>query len=226
MPRLAPYVPPKDADLASWAANFSALLTANPATYGQTSGTAAAVAAAQSSFAAAYALVTSPATKTASTVSAKNFAKASMLAQLRPVAQNCSLNPAVATSDKAALGVNPRTSKPTPITAPATYPILAVQGGASGQLYVRYRDSAASVSVKSKPYGVAFVVLGYQTSATAITNPANLVNRVQITKSPYLLQFTGTDLGMQCYLAAYYLCANGKTAGWGPVVSFTVPLGS
>jgi len=41
-----------------------------------------------------------------------------------------------------------------------------------------------------------------------------------------LLQFDPSDSGQQCYLAGQYLLKNGKTSGFGPVVSFTIPQGS
>jgi hypothetical protein len=149
-----------------------------------------------------------------------------MLAVLRPVAQNISLSPAVESGDKVAIGVNPRTSTPQPVTAPTTYPVLTIQAGAAWQLYVRYRDSAASPSVKSKPYGVQSVALVYLVSATPITDPTMLTSRINATKSPILLQFDASAGGKQCYLAAQYLCRNGKVSGFGPIVSFTVPQAS
>lgn len=226
MPSSPPYIPSRDSLFLSWAQNFSSLLTASPTTYGQTSGTAVSVAAAVGSFQAAYALVTSPSTKTADTVQAKNTAKVNALGVLRPVAQNISLNAGVSSSDKIAIGVNPRTATPAPITPPTTYPILNIQAGASLQLYARYRDSAASPSVKSKPYGVQSVEVNYLTSATAITDPTALTKHVNATKSPLLLQFDSGDGGKQCYLSGRYLLRNGKYSGYGPVVSFTVPFGA
>lgn len=223
MPALPPYIPRRQADLDAWALNFSTLLTAAPATYGQTSGTAAAVASAYTAWHAAYLAVTSPSTKTANTVSAKNAAMVSLLATLRPVAQNVSLNPAVSSGSKISIGVNPRTSTPTPITPPTTYPIVTIQAGANLQLYVRYRDSAASPSVKSKPYGVQSVQLAYLVSATPITDHTLLTNVIALTKSPFLLTFAA---GGQCYLAARYLLKNGGYSGYGPIVSFTVPTAS
>lgn len=226
MPALPPYVPVKDAGLDAWAANFSTLLTANPTLYGQSAGTAVTVAAAYASWHAAYLLVTSPLTKTAATVSAKNTQRVSLLANVRPVAQSISLNPAVASSDKVAIGVNPRTSTPTPITPPTSYPIVSIQAGAALQLYVRYRDSAASVSVKAKPYGVQSVQLRYLVSNTPVTDLSQLTGLVNLTKSPSLVQFGSGDGGQQCYMAAQYLLRNGKVSGFGPIVSFTVPLAS
>lgn len=223
MPALPPYIPRKQADFDTWFNNFQTLLTANPALYGQTSGTATAVAGQYASWHAAFLLVTSPGTKTPNAVSAKNTAFVNAQATVRPVAQNISLSPAVASANKIAIGVNPRTSTPTPITPPTTYPIVSIQAGANLQLYVRYRDSAASPSVKSKPYGVQSVQLYYLVSATPITDPTLLTKVATLTKSPFLLSFAA---GGQCYLAGQYLLKNGKTSGFGPIVSFTVPTSS
>jgi hypothetical protein len=224
MPALPPYMPRRDVDFDAWFANFSTLLTATPALFGQTAGTAAAVATAYSAWHAAFLLVTSPSTKTATTVSAKNSALVTAKAVVSPVAVNISLNPAVSSGNKIAIGVNPRTSTPTPITPPTTYPIVSVQAGANLQLYVRYRDSAASPSVKAKPYGVQSVQLGYGTSIVAITDADLLPNEVALTKSPFLLSFGSGDGGKQCYLAGRYLLRNGKYSDWGPIINFTVPV--
>jgi hypothetical protein len=159
-------------------------------------------------------------------VQAKNIARVSMLATVRPVAQNISLNAGVAASDKIAIGVNARTSTPSPITVPTTYPILNLQAGASLQLYARYRDSAASPSVKSKPYGCQSVAISYLVSATPITDVSLLTQVKYTTKSPALIQFAPADGGKQCYLAGRYLMRNGQLSGFGPIVSFTVPLGA
>lgn len=220
MAALPPYIPRRDVDLDAWALNFTTLLTAAPATYGQTSGTAVACAAAYTAWHSAFLLVTSPSTKTPNTVALKDTQRINLLATLRPVAQAISLNPAVSSGSKVSIGVNPRTSTPTPITPPTTYPILTIQAGANLQLYVRYRDSAADVSVKSKPYGVQSVQIAYGVSGTAIVDADSLPTQVAATKSPFLLSFAA---GGQCYLAGRYLLRNGKYSDWGPIVNFTVP---
>ena len=226
MPSNPPYIPPKDADLAAWLANFSSLLTASPVTYGQSSAVAVSVAAANSAYQAAYTLVTSPSTKTANTVASKNSAKVSTLAIVRPIAQQISLAAGVLTSDKIAIGVNPRTSVPTPITPPTTVPALTLRGAGPLQVIVYYRDSAASTSVKSKPYGVQFVNLYYETSATPITVPQPSANLIQLTKSPYTITFPGSAGGLQVYIWAQYVLKNGKLSSFSPVSSWTVPLAS
>ena len=127
MAALPPYIPSRDSKLDLWADNFQTLIAANPALYGLMTADAVIITAAYASWHAAYLLVTSPSTKTAMTVSDKNTARVTMLGIIRPYATNISLNAGVASGDKTALGVNPRTSTPSPITPPTTNPVLYLQ---------------------------------------------------------------------------------------------------
>lgn len=222
MPAVAPYIPPKDADLNNWLANFSSLITAGPATYGLVAADATSIAAATASWTAAYNLVTSPATKTATTVQAKNVQRVNVLAIARPYAQTIANNAGVSPSNKIALGLNPRTSTPTPVTAPTTNPILSIVSSPPMQLIARYRDSIASPSVKSKPYGVLQVQIFAETSLTAITNPAVLPLFTQTTKSPVLLQFDSSKIGLTAYMAARWVTRTGLVGPWSPIVSYVI----
>jgi hypothetical protein len=222
MPALAPYIPPKDSVLNTWAANFSTLITASPGTYGLVSGDAVAIAAVVATWTAAYALVTSPSTKTPATVSAKNTARTTMLATLRPYAQTIGLNAGVTSGNKIALGINPRTSVPIPITTPTTYPLLTIQAALALQHILRYRDQLASPSVKSKPYGVLQVQLYGMASATVVTDPSTLPFLQAATKSPFLQTWPSGDVGEKAYYAARYVTRKGLVGPWSPIVSFTI----
>lgn len=219
MPALPPYIPTKDSEFGLWIDNFSALITAAPGTYGLVAGDAAAIAGVTATWDAAYALVTSPLTKTAATVGAKNNARVSALATARPYAVNISRNAGVLSADKIALGVNPLQSVPTPITPPTTNPILTIANGASLQHYVRYRDSTASPSVKAKPYGVRQVQIYAQTSPTAITDPSLIAFAQLNTKAPFIQTWPGGSTGKIAYYAARWVTIKGQVGPWSPIVS-------
>lgn len=154
MPAVAPYIPPKDSSLALWSANFASLINASPATYGLLSSDASIISGVNTTFQSDYVLCTSKATKTAQNVSNKNTAKVSLLAVLRPYAQQISNNVGVTSANKIALGLNPKTSTPSPITAPASNPILGLLSQNPGLANLTYRDSLTSPTSKAKPYGV------------------------------------------------------------------------
>jgi hypothetical protein len=219
MPALPPYIPARNANLLAWATNFSALITAAPATYGLMASDATTIAAQRSALNTAYGLITSPSTKTAATVSAFNTAKINALSVFRPYAQTISINAGVSSANKTALGVNPRTSTPTPITAPTTTPVLTVQSASTAGLITRYRDATASPSVKSKPYGVTQIQIYGEASATVITDPSTLPLIITTTKSPLQLSLAGTA-GKIVYLAARWITRKGLVGPWSPIVSY------
>lgn len=222
MPALPPYIPPKDADLATWSLNFATLIVASPGTYGLTSGDASAINSIDTAFQAAYTIATSNSTRTPATVSAKDSAKVNLLATIRPYAQTIANNAGVSTGNKIALGINPRTSTPTPITVPTTHPVLSIVSAPPLQHIIRYRDETASPSVKSKPYGVIAVQLFATPSATAITDPAELAFIGVFTKSPALVSYASGDKGKQSYMAARWSTRTGLVGPWSPIVNFTV----
>ena len=222
MPQLAPYIPAKNATFVAWLANFSALLTTSPATYGLTAGDATTVAAQNTILAAAYTLITSPSTKTAATVSAFNTDKVNALATVRPYAQLISNNAGVTSANKIAIGVNPRTSVPTPISTPTTAPTLTAQSTSTAGTIIRYRDSTASPSVKSKPYGVTQLYLYAKASASAITDPTALTFQGPFTKSPLQLALGSGSAGMTVYFAARWATRKGLLGPWSSIISYVV----
>jgi hypothetical protein len=226
MPAVAPYIPSKEADLDAWAANFSTLISAAPAMYGLALSDAGTIAAMFANWHSAYVLTTSNTTKTAATVAAKNTQKVNMLGVIRPYAQMIALNPGVSSANKIALGLNPRTSTPSPITPPASNPILNVQSAANLSIILRYRDSAASVSVKAKPYGVTVCQVFFLVSTTPVTDPTTMLLMSSATKSPLTATFPSTKGGQQAYFAARWVTQSGGVSPWSPIVSFTIPMGS
>lgn len=222
MPALAPYIPVRDVDLDTWSANFSTLITAAPATYGLVAGDASAIAAAVLAWHTAYLLMTSPTTKTKAAVQDKNTQRTLMLATVRPYAQNIALNAGVDPTDKVAIGVNPRTSVPVPITAPTTYPAITIVQALSLSHVIAYRDQLSSPTVKSKPYGVLGVQIYATASATVITDPTTLTYRQTTPKSPLLQSWDSGDVGKQAYYTARYVTRKGLFGPWSPIVHFTV----
>ncbi len=222
MPALPPYVPSRDSKLDLWANNFQSLIAATPALYGLMAADAVIITAAYNAWHAAYLLVTSASTKTAMTVSDKNTQRVTLLGILRPYAIAISLNAGVTSGDKTALGVNPRTSVPSPITPPATNPVLTMQSVQNLSAYIRYRDSAASPSVKAKPYGVVQCQIYGKSSATPITDPTTLPLLGTATKSPVVLNLVTQVVGEQLYLAARWVLKTGGLSPWSPIINFTV----
>lgn len=222
MPALPSYIPARNGDFVTWLDNFSALISATPGTYGLSSGDASAIASVDAAVDAAYGLISSPSTKTATTVQAWNAERAGSMGTIRPYAQMIANNAGVSTSAKIAVGVNPRTSVPIPITAPTTAPALVSVSTSTAGTILRFRDATSSPSVKAKPYGVTQLQLFGMTSATAITDPAELTFIQVLTKTPLTQAMPSGSAGKTAYFAARWQTRTGLLGPWSPIISCIV----
>jgi hypothetical protein len=222
MPALPPYMPAQQAAFTSWLNNFSTLISEGPSAYGLLPSDAATIAALNATWSAAIAPIDSPATKTAQAVAAKDTARVVVSAQARTYAQSIANNPGVSVDNKIALGLNPKTSTPSPISPPSTFPVLALQAQTPLQVTLRYRDSAASVSVKAKPFGATACQIYGMASATPVTLRSTLPMIAMPTKSPFVLDLPEASVGQQFYVAARWAIQTGQLGPWSQILSFTV----
>lgn len=220
MPASAPYIPSKQANLNNWLNNFATLITANPSFYGLMASDATTIQNAVNAWNSAYAMVTSPTTKTPSSVSAKDTARVTVLGIVRPYAQQVSNNPGVTSANKIALGLNPKTSTPSPVTPPASNPILSILSQGPGIVNFTYRDALTSPSSKAKPYGVKQCQIYGLQSATVITDPTKLSLQTLSTKSPFQFSFpAGYTPGSVWYFASRWMTQKGQTGPWSPIIT-------
>lgn len=224
----APYIPTKDDALDAWALNFSTLITASPATYGLVAADAVAIANAYTLWHAAFLLGGSsgnpptpnnPSTFTRVTVAAKNSEKIAGTQLWRTYASQIRLNPGVTNADKLALGLNLPNNSPTPIPAPATFPILSIV--ASGPLIqvIRFADSATP-SLRKKPTGVIQMQLFRGVGTTPIVDPAACDLVSSPTKQPVQTVFSNpADAGKIATYFARWVTRRGLVGPWSTAVS-------
>lgn len=215
------YIPTKQEDLATWATNFSALLTASPTTYGLAAGDASVVASAVGAYTTALTAALDPGTRTQVTVNTKDAARANLLAIVRPFAVNISNNPGVATNDKIDIGVNPRTNSPTPVPAPSTVPLLTFIAATPGQHTLRAADQNTP-DTRGKPFGVIAMQLYAFVGTTVPTGPEDATFLGVYTKQPIGVNFIPADAGKKAYYWARWQTRTGLTGPWSTVLSQTV----
>jgi hypothetical protein len=215
----APYIPASDAAFRVWIVNFAALITAAPANYGLIAGDAVTIQASANAFDAAYILATDPSTRTAPTIAAKDAARASATATVRPYAIGIKLNAAVSDENKTAVGVNVPVSTRTPIPPPATAPALTVTGIGPGVHTLAYRDVTTPAS-KAKPFGA----IGIELFRTVAAVETYLGTR---TKSPAAVDTVGIAIGTVATYRARWITRSGpagsaQTGPWSAPVSAVV----
>lgn len=147
-------VPRKDNDLANWSTNFSTKISAGAVSYGLTTALATAYATLHGSFMSAHAAASVPGTRSRSLVSAKDTAKAALLANARYLYQIVQGTPSVTNSQRDDLGITVRKTSPTPTPPPSDPPALIVQNVNGWTVRIRLADSTDAAR-RGKPPGVA-----------------------------------------------------------------------
>lgn len=220
------YIPAPDAGFSAWLANFSALLTANPTTFGLVAGDATIVAAQNTAFQNAYTQSVNPVTRTSASIAAKDAARATAESVARPYAQRIKVNPAVSNASRVNIGLTVDTFPPTPIPAPTTSPALLLSKATPLQHTLQYRDAETPDS-KAKPYGVKQCTILRTIGLAPAVDPdvANYVGG--FTKSPLNVGFQSADRGKYCTYFARW--ENGAGPGgvasvgpWSAPVSFLI----
>jgi hypothetical protein len=189
-----PYIPAQDGAFDAWFQNFSALITANPTTYGLVSGDATTIAASYTTWHAKFLAATNPATRTSPTVAAKTAQRGLSEQLLRPYAISISQNPAVTNLSKTAVGVNlPNTSR-TPVPAPTTSPALSLASAIHNLQTLNYYDTSTPTT-KAKPPGATGLEL-WQLIATTPGTDVSLADLYGMcTKSPVTIGTASGDVG-------------------------------
>jgi hypothetical protein len=222
----ATYLPASDAGFDSWLTNFSTLLTAAPATYGLTAPNAVTVAAERTAYHAAYLAATDPGTRTSVTIAAKDSARASAEAVVRPFATNISQNAGVLDSDKTDIGVTVRKTVPTPVPPPITSPALVLVAATPLAHQLRFYDTSTPTT-KSKPPGAVQIQINRVVGTLPAVDPGQTAFYDMWTKSPNRSLFEVGDVGKVCTYFARWVTRGGPGGAsqygpWSAALSLTV----
>lgn len=218
----ADYIPARDAAAAAWGTNFAALIAADPPAYGLTAGNAADITTATGDFTTALATATNPGTRTPATVAAKDGARAAMENVCRPFAMQIQANASVTDEQRTALGLTVRKVDPTPVPTPTEVPALKLIGQTPGVVNLGYAGTNGPKS-KNKPEGVKGVEIWAAVGTLPAIDPGQASYRGTVTKSPFGMEFAGSDKGKIVTFFARYTTAGG-TGGKNLVGPWSAPL--
>lgn len=222
----APYIPAPDAMFSNWLLNFSTLISANPTSFGLVAADATAIAAQNSAFQTAYTAAVDPTTRTSATVAAKDSAKSSALFVVRPYAMRINGSASVNNQQRVDLGLTVRKAVPTPVAPPTSAPALQIIGATPGNVKLGYKDTAQPDG-KAKPYGAVAIQLYSVAGVSAAVDPSQAAFMAQVTKSPFLVTFDGSQRGKIATVFGRYVTRSGpggiaQTGPWSAPLSFTI----
>jgi len=215
------YIPAKLADFALWIANFSVVLTAHPTDYGLTAPDAVIVDGVWDTFKAAYALSSTPATRTPVSVAATDAARASAESVIRPYAIIISSNPTVDPALKVTIGVTVRSGTRTPVPAPNVAPLFSLKSATPMQMECEY--AVAGQVGKAKPDGSVSVEIVASVGTVAATDPAQCNGVGLYNKSPLFIAFAPSEQGKIATMFARFITRSGP-AGVSQAGPWSAPL--
>ncbi len=212
------YLPARDADLLGWAQAFSAQVTATPTAFGLVAGQATTLAGFVSAYQSALAVATNEATRTKSTVAAKDVAKANLLFNIRLLVAIVQAYPSITDAQVAALGLTVRSTTRSPVAPPATFPLLTVIGIQQRTARLAIADEL-SPDTRARPANVVGMELYYQVGGVAPVGTASMVYGGLLTRTPTSIELPEAATGLTVYMRGRWINNKGERGPSSPLVS-------
>jgi hypothetical protein len=215
----------KDADVVAGSANFAGLIATGFATYGLTTGQAAAFGTLNTALQSAYSASINPATRTPVTVGAKKIAIQNMRANAVLLAKIVYATATVNDSQLTALGLLPRSSY-TPVPAPGNPPGIDIVSSVGNTVTIRLHDSTSSTR-RGKPAGVSGASVFSAVGAVAPTDAAGWTFEGNTSKTVVDVVFPNTSPpGARVWFTAYWFNARKQSGPAAAAVGTNIPGGA
>ncbi|MDR2470292.1 MAG: hypothetical protein LBD27_07435 [Tannerella sp.] len=216
------FIPRKEGSFHAWIMAFFAYLLENLQRFGIVEDTIIPLVSLKQDFDVKYVAATTPSTRTAATVLAKNRALGALKTAMRVfIKEYLTYNHLVTDEDRRNLGLPVYKTGRTPHPVPTTYPVFTVDTSVIRCLTIHFRDSTGSG--KAKPFGVHGVEIKWGYSQEPVVNPESLPYSAFDTRSPYTFEFPGDKRGATVWFVLRWESTRGDKGPWSEIVNAIVP---
>jgi hypothetical protein len=213
------YVPKKDSLLYAWGGNFTVKVAENATAWTIPTSEVSALQAAYTSFAQLYEKV-SGSDRTRTLVSDKNDARDAFVELVRTMVGFRLRNPIITDGQRLALGLNVRSTTPTPIDVPKTFPTMQIKVATTCRLKISFTESGTKS--RAKPYGIDGAIIAYAILPEPPVNVAALSLRVRATRTPHVIAFAEEEIGKKAYFSICWQNEKGEQGPWSPIKSANI----
>lgn len=207
------FLPTQEAVLDNWLENFSAKVSAGPASYGLSSGDAASIKAAVDSWHAAFEVAASLVTRTRGAVAAKRGEKKNVVKVVRSFAARVRSDGTVSDALKINLGLRLRAPKGSPVPVPPTAPTLSVRRIDMGTHQLWAGDAEATTR-RGKPAWAAGLMVFRAVGDEPTHRPDGAQYLTLVTRTSFMSTFTHADRGKTASYFARWINAKGEAGPW------------
>ncbi len=203
------YLPSREGELLTWATTFGGHITATPTDFGLDAAQATAFDTLLNAYRTAYDTANDNATRTPSSIIAKNDAKDALVANARLLAAIVQATPGVTNIQKSDLGLTVRDTEPTPVPPPGQPPALEIVSAVARTVRIKLHDVKSGTS-RGKPAGVTGAAVFSFVGDTPPTSLDDWKFETNTTKTIIDIEFSDTlPNGSQVWLTAFWF--NTKT---------------
>lgn len=220
---MADYIPPADAAFDSWQTNFVDYASANLAALGLVAADLTPVTNAQAAWKGSYPAHVTAAAAAQAARQLKDADRAAFVATIRPLVRRLQASPSVDDAERAALGITVA-APPGPIGPPTSNPVVTIECGRRLQHTINFTDSATPTK-KAKPAGVLGAeiwVAILPISSPTPTDPDDFSFVSIDTRTPYVLDFDGTDGGKNAHYILRWVNPTGEKGPWSETATATI----
>jgi hypothetical protein len=217
---MSDYIPPKDADLVAWSANFTSQVETNARTWEIPPDEVVGLRVANDAFAELQKKADSPA-KNSIIVAEKKTARKELIAKIRALVGFRLKNPIITNAERIALGLRVHDTTPSPIPVPKNRPELSISVIDFRRLKVTFHDKDSSSN--AIPYGFNGAVIIYAVLDAPPADHNALTRSVLATRTTYTLEFTEEERGKTVYIAICWQNEKGEKGPFSEIESAIVP---
>ncbi len=197
------YLPSREADLRTWAKNFSDHVEEGPATYGVTVEQSSAMVNANDEFDDAYLKANDPTTRSPTSIQQKNTRKKELIVEIRKLVAIIQAFPGTTDTMRRALGITVRDVDPTPEPVPATAPSIDVTAVDGYTIKIRLHGTESPR--RGKPAGVQGAAVFSAVGDSAPTALSDWTFQGNTTRTDVTVQMPGSMApGTKVWLTAFW----------------------
>ncbi|EDX73626.1 hypothetical protein MC7420_6674 [Coleofasciculus chthonoplastes PCC 7420] len=216
------YMPRSDADFNNWQANFVTALTNYLSDLGLTAEDITSITTAQTEWTTAYNNHIIAQSAADSARQEKDDSRQTYKTELRRVVNQLQVNPQITDAMRQGLGITVPKSSSSAVGVPTTRPLPRVELKGRYQLEIHFVDETTPTR-KAKPSGMIGSEIWVKIGDPPPTDPKELTFVALDTATPYVMEFSGEDVGKTAYFMLRWVNTKGESGPWSQTVSMMIP---
>lgn len=218
---MSDYIPDSDADFLAWLSGFVTYVTDSLAALHLVAADITPLTALRDQFNDALTTNDAAQAQARGARATKDNLRATIEQSIRPLVGRIQGTASVTDSQREAMGITVRSTTRSPVAAPTTRPVAAIDTTHRMQHTVAFVDELTPAS-RAKPDGVMGCEIWMKVDGPPPTDPSELKYLATDTRTPYVVDFDGAQAGKIAHYMLRWVSTRGEQGPWSQTVSATI----